>query len=403
VALLIVAAAVLLAAWPAPPPLYAGTATARPDTTWDNRFQAYGNSSGAWNGGDGAQALVLPGGATMWFFADSYLGALSPGETRSPFTTGTAHNSAVLYRNGVLGPTYAGSPGPFGYSGTGDYTWVGPPPPYSPARYELINGDQVIDDGIVYKFFQLADRDLHPGGFGYKLVGTVIESFTIDPATDALYPAGGRPAGVADWAGSDPLLWGAATLAYHGYLYIYGVKPYHRGSDQYPLYLARVPAGGLAAGDAWQYFDGTPGCPGSGGWTADPAAAVPLRSGVSAGFSVSAVGGQLVLLTNDMSGAGSQNNAVAYYAGCPAGFSPGNPRYLVYQPHLPPGYLAYEYRVVPQFSHGASVLVSYSVSTTSLAGNFQVVSRYRPHFLDVRLPATGARPRSSPGRSQGDS
>ncbi len=252
----------------------------------------------------------------------------------------------------------------------------------------------MIDDGIAYKFFQLADRGLHPGGFGYKLVGTVIESFTIDPATDTLYPAGGHPVGVADSAGSDPLIWGAATLAYHGYIYIYGVKPYQGGSDQYPLYLARVPAGGLAAGDAWQYFDGTPGCPGTGGWTADPAAAVPLRSGVSAGFSVTAVGGRLVLLTNDMSGAGSQNDAVAYYAGCPAGFSPGSPRYLVYQPQLPPGYLAYEYRVVPQFSHGASVLVSYSVSTTSLAGNFQIVSRYRPHFLDVRLPATG------PGRDR---
>ncbi len=206
---------------------------------------------------------------------------------------------------------------------------------------------------------------------------------------------------MADSAGSDPLLWGAATLASGGYVYIYGTRPYQRSSGQYPLYLARVPAGGLAAGDAWQYFDGTPGCPGDDGWSSDPAAAVPLLHGVSAGFSVTPVDGQLVLLTGDMSGAPPQNNAVAYYAGCPAGFSSGTPRYLVYQPRLPSGYLAYEYRIVPQYSHGASVLVSYSVSTTSLAGNFSAVSSYRPHFLDVQLPGLKPRPRPSPSRSQG--
>jgi hypothetical protein len=264
----------------------------------------------------------------------------------------------VLYRNGTLGPTYAAAPGLGGYSGNADYTWVTPPPPYPADRYELINGDQVIADGTVYKFYQLADRDLHPGGFGYKLVGTVIESFTLDPATGA-------------------------------YIYIYGVRPYNGEAAPFPLYLARVPAGGLAAGDAWQYYDAAAGCPGSGGWTTDPGSAVPLRTGASAGFSVTDVDGTYVLLTSATSGVGSPSDAVAYYAKCPAGFSPASPRYLVYQPGLPGGYLAYEYRIVPQFSSGTSVLVSYSVSATGPGGNLAAVSVYRPHFLDVSLPGIG--------------
>jgi hypothetical protein len=369
---------------------FAGTAAARPDAAWNALFQAYGNLSGAWSGGDGAQSLLLPDGATVWFFADTFLGETYPGGTRSPATTGLAHNSAVLYRDGHLGPTYAGGPGLGGYNGAADYTWAVPPPSYPATRYELINGDQVIDHGTVYKFYQLADRDLHPGGFPYKLVGTVIESFYVDSATDALSPAGGTPLAIEDSTGSDPVIWGAATLVSGGYVYIYGVKPYNGDAAPFPLYLARVPAAGLAAGDAWQYYDGAPSCsPPASAWVSDPGSATALRTGVSAGFSVTDVNGTDVLLTNDGTSAASASNAVAYYARCPTGFGPASPRYLVYRPRLPGGYLAYEYRIVPQFSSGSDVLVSYSVDTTVVGGNYRDITTYRPHFLDVRLPGIG--------------
>jgi hypothetical protein len=378
-----------------PGPVTAGTALAEPNTAWNALFQAYGNLSGAWSGGDGAQALLLPDGGTLWFFSDTFLGQIGPGVTRSPLTTGIAHNSAVLYRDGRLGPTYAGAPGLGGYNGTADYSWVAPPPPYPADRYELINGGQVIDRGAVYKFYQLADRAFHPGGFQYKLVGTAIETFAVDPATDALTPAGGTPLAVEDSARSDPVIWGAATLVSGGYLYIYGVKPYNGSATPYPLYLARVPVGGLAAGQAWQYYDGTPGCsPPSSAWVSDPGSATALRTGVSAGFSVTDVNGTFVLLTGDTSSAVTANDAIAYYAGCPTGFSPGSPGYWVYRPRLPTGYLAYEYRIVPQFSGGSDVLVSYSLSTTVSGGNFGNVAVYRPRFLDVRLPAIGGRARA---------
>ena len=377
-----------------PGPVTAGTALAEPDTAWNNLFQAYGNTSGTWSGGDGAQSLLLPDGGTLWFFSDTFLGQIDPGGTRSPLTTGIAHNSAVLYRDGRLGPTYA-APGLGGYNSTADYSWVAPPPPYPADRYELINGDQVIDRGTVYKFYQLADRAFHPGGFQYKLVGTVIETFAVDPATDALTPAGGTPLAVEDSARSDPVIWGAAALVSGGYLYIYGVRPYNGSAAPYPLYLARVPVGGLAAGETWQYYDGTPGCsPPSSAWVSDPRSATALRTGVSAGFSVTDVNGTFVLLTGDTSSAVTANDAVAYYANCPTGFSPGSPWYWVYRPRLPTGYLAYEYRIVPQFSDGSDVLVSYSLSTTLAGGNFGNTAVYRPRFLDVRLPAIGGHARA---------
>jgi hypothetical protein len=392
----IAAGFLLSASRPGSESAFAGTAVARPDAAWNALFQAYGNLSGAWSGGDGAQSLLLPDGSTVWFFADTFLGQTGPGGTRSPVTTGLAHNSAVLYRDGHLGPTYAGAPGVGGYNSATDYTWVVPPPSYPAARYELINGDQVIDHGTVYKFYQLADRDLHPGGFPYKLVGTVIETFflssgsSLSPAGDVLGPAGGTPLEIVDSAGSDPVIWGAATLVSGGYLYIYGVRPYHGDSAPFPLYLARVPVGGLAAGDAWQYYGGAPSCsPPTSAWVSDPRSATALRTGVSAGFSVTNVNGTDVLLTGDTSSTAAANNAVAYYARCPTGFSPASPRYLVYQPRLPGGYLAYEYRIVPQFSGGSDVLVSYSQNTTVVGGNYGDIATYRPHFLDVNLPGLG--------------
>lgn len=386
-ALAVAAGALWLAGVGRPGPAFAGTAAVRADTAWDDLFQAYGNSSGTWSGGDGAQSLPLPDGGTAWFFADTFLGAVEPDGTRSPVTTGIAHNSAVLYHDGRLGPTYAEPPGLGGYNGAGDYTWVAPPPPYPADRYELINGDQVIDRGTVYKFYQLADRDINPGGFQYKLVGTVIESFSLDPAADTLTPAGGTPLGIEDSARSDPVIWGAATLVSGGYIYIYGVRPYNGTAAPFPLYVARVPMGGLAAGDPWQYYDGGPGCaPPSSAWVSDPRSAAALRTGVSAGFSVTDVNGTFVLLTGDNSSPLTANDAVAYYAGCPTGFAPGSPEYRVYQPHLPAGYLAYEYRIVPQFSGGSDVLVSYSLNTLLPGGNFGSTLTYRPRFLDVRLP-----------------
>jgi hypothetical protein len=390
-ALVVLAAATIglvhRASSPGPEPFLTGPNIARPDPAWDGLFQAYGNLSGAWSGGDGAQSLLMPDGSTVWFFADTFFGQTYPGGTRSQITSGGGHNSAVLYRDGHLGPTYAQPPGPFGYENMDDYTWVLPPPQYSSTQYEVLNGDQVIVNGTVYKFFQLADKAIHPGGFTYKLVGTVVETFSLNPASDTLTPTGGTPVQVEDTRGSDPIIWGEATLVSGGYIYIYGVRPYNGNANPYPLYVARVPVSGLPAGAPWQYYHGPPGCaPPAAAWQSSPRQATALQSGVSAGFSVTDVNGTDVLLTTDDSSASTRQNAVAYYADCPTGFSPGSPRYPVYEPHLPRSYLAYEYRIVPQFSSGSEVLVSYNIDTVRLGLNFSNVSIYRPRFLDVKLP-----------------
>lgn len=368
-----------------------GDVTAVPDTAWDDMFQAYGDTSGAWSGGDGAQSLRMPDGATTWFFGDTELGPVAADGTRSPLRTGIAHNSALRYADGVLGPPDAAGPGLGGYSPLGDYTWVAPPPGYPETSYELINGDQVIDGGRVFKFYQLADRQLHPSLFPYKLVGTVVESFSLG-RDDTLAPLGGTPVAVQDSADSDPVIWGAALLRAGGYLYIYGVRPYDVTS--FPLYLARVPTGGLAAGAPWQYYAAAPSCGAGRVWSDSPEAAVPLRNGVSAGFSVTLVNGTYVLVTNDASPGPAANDAVAYYAACPTGFSPSGPRHVLYRPELPGGYLAYEYRVVPQFSDGSHVLISYStdslrVDGSCLSENYYDARVYRPRFLDVSLPGIG--------------
>jgi hypothetical protein len=69
---------------------------------------------------------------------------------------------------------------------------VSPPPEYSASRYEVLNGDQLMDNGVVYKFMQLADRDLHPDNFQCKLAGTVLRPGGPRPHMKALTPAASR-------------------------------------------------------------------------------------------------------------------------------------------------------------------------------------------------------------------
>jgi hypothetical protein len=352
-------------------------------------FTDYGDNSGAWSGGDGAQSLLLPDGKTMWFFGDTYLGAINADYTRPPLSTGLAHNSAVLQNGSTLGPTFA-QPRGSGYNFQADYSWVSPPAAYPASQFELLNGDQVMDNGVVYKFMQLADRNLHPQGFAYKLVGTVIESFTYDASNGHLTPSAGTAFEVKDSAASDPVIWGAALLVSGGYVYIYGVQPYNSGS----LYLARAPVGSLADTSAWTYYDASPSCsPGSGAWASGSAQATALMTGASEGFSVTDVNGTFVLLSNDTTST-TPMDAVVHYANCPTGFSAASPSYTVFQPSSPFGYLTYEYRILPQFSDGSDVLVSYSTDTlrqdeSCMAENYYNARIYRPRFLDVQLPAIG--------------
>jgi hypothetical protein len=379
----------------------AASATAGDDSAWDNEFQSYGDTSDAWSGGDGAQSLKLPDGNTMWFFADTYLGQTSSDGTRPPLSTGLAHNSAVLYNasTGTLGPTSAASVSG-SYNFLDDYSWVDPPSQYPSSQYELINGDQVVDGDNVYKFYELADRDIHPDGFGYMLVGTVLEEFSISGNT--LTPVNGTAIGIEDAAGDNPILWGTAVMVSGGYIYIYGTKPYNTsqaptqtGADAYPLYLARVPVGGLFDGTPWQYYDagaGTCEAAATSAWSSNVADAGQLMTGgTSSGFSVTDVDGTYVLLTNNSTG--TYNNAVAYYASCPTGFSSASPHYVVYQSNVPSGYLTYEYRIVPQFSDlaGGEVLISFSqdsglVDASCMLENYYNSTIYRPEFLDVQLP-----------------
>jgi hypothetical protein len=376
-----------------------GTLSVSSDQSWNDLFQRYGDTSGGWSGGDGAQSVQLPAGDTAWFFGDTYLGGISPDGTHGPLSTGVAHNTSVLYSpiSGTLGAVSAAPPGGNGYQWNQDYTWVGPPSGYPATRYELINGDQVFDNGTLYKFYQLADRNINPGGFQYKLVGTVMESFSVNG--DTLTPGAGTPIGVQDSSGSNPVIWGTAVLTPgDGYIYIYGTEPYNANppsGSAYPLYVARVPVGSLSNTAAWQYYAAAPGCnPPASAWSSNAGAATALMpGGTSAGFSVTNVNGTYVLLTNDSTG--TYNNAVAYYASCPTGFSASSPKHQVYAPSVPAGYLTYEYRVVPQFSNGSNLLVSYSQDTTRvdascMGENYYDSSIYRPRFLDVTLPGITA-------------
>ena len=103
---------------------------AHPDTAWNALFQAYGNLSGRVERRRRRTVAAAAGRQHRLVFRRHLSRADLSRRNPLAATTGMAHNSAVLYRDGHLGPTYARRPAFGGYNGTADYTWVAPPPPY---------------------------------------------------------------------------------------------------------------------------------------------------------------------------------------------------------------------------------------------------------------------------------
>nr|BFE86839.1 hypothetical protein GCM10020093_094400 [Planobispora longispora] len=79
----------------------------RPDAEWTRRFAAFGNDNTRtddWTGADGTWSVRLPGGRTLWIFADTFLGTVAGppnrnGEVshwRSPGRAPLIRNSALL-------------------------------------------------------------------------------------------------------------------------------------------------------------------------------------------------------------------------------------------------------------------------------------------------------------------
>jgi hypothetical protein len=346
---------------------------------WDNMFTDYGDTSGRWNGGDGAQSTPLPNGDTAWFFNDSFFGPVQSSGIRALFSNSQPRNMVAIQHGSSITQSFGGPAqnylSPQGYDGT----LVAGPAQYSDqSHYNLTGGDGMMVGNTLYKFYTVMDATGGNSAFPDAPVDTALATFQWDGSTLHL-----TSTQVIPIPNTPTISWGIALLNDGGYTYIYGVEDVSGDQMHKYLRIARVPQGQLTNWNGWEFL-------GDSGWVSSPALSKRVMDYVSDGFSVTDVNGTYVLLTTDTSPGSNPWSAVAYYALTPDGFTTPT-AHPIFAPQLPMGHIAYEYRIHPQFSSGKTVLIGYSVNTLNIdpscmTENYYDASIYRPRFFSAVLP-----------------
>jgi hypothetical protein len=183
------------------------------------------------------------------------------------------------------------------------------------------------------------------------------------------------------------VLFGTTLVEEDGWTYVFGGDDGRAASRPAShAYAARVPEGGLADPNAWQYWSGSAWVPGA---RPRPVLGDGRRKGVGSAFTVVREGGTYVLFTM-AAGPKGLTTVASYWACSPAGpwHGPGKE----FTPPLPQGQVAaYNPQAHPVLSGGGRLVLSYDVNwleTTGAAAQLsRNVSLYRPRFVSLRLAA----------------
>jgi len=316
---------------------------------------------GVWAGGDQALSVALPGGRTLWIFADTI-------SARRSATGGYArglrmrHNSFVIQNRGCLTPV--------------DST---PLPDIDPTHWYWPNS-AIVSGGRLY-IFAMRVRHNSTGWGGFSTYGASVATFSL-PRTGVprLQAVASLPAGNSDGS----ILWGAGVVAQGPWVYVYGTQgvPIAQGAGRRML-VARVPAVRLGDPHALQFY-------GPGAFNPAAASARPViaaRGGVSTSVSVlPAAGGGVTVVSKRSEVFGRY--VAEWTAPTPAGpFTLANATLLSAPSLTRPGELLY----TPQ-THRESRLAGGALLVTICRNNtvFKTLQAngllYRPQFAAVPQP-----------------
>lgn len=216
---------------------------------------AFTASGPGWTGGDQGISVEVPEGRTLWLFGDSFIGTVAPDRSRPP-------GSSVMVRNAAVLQSAAGLQTLVGAGPDGPEAWLKPPEPdlwYWPQ-------DGFVHGGDLY-LVCLTMRATGTGGvFGFAFVRNDlvrVDLATWEQTGRVPYPSAGY-------------LYGAEVLEHAGYRYVYGIEERAAGKR---MVISRIPAFAQPGTVPPAYWDGA-------GWSADPAAALPMLDALSTIYSV---------------------------------------------------------------------------------------------------------------------
>lgn len=329
------------------------------DTALDRAWSAYADTDEGWTGGDSVHVYPLGDDSLLWTFADSFLGPIGPGGTRS--STAPLYHSLFVTQNGDDFQTVVGG---------------------TPARPASLVTTSNPDDVYLSlaglrtrtELQQFLLEDLAPPGTRLTQVptGTVLATY----ALPSLRQLSVTP--LADESAT--IQWGAAVTRWGTDTYVYGATS--AGNDK-SLYVARVHGTDLAA--PWRFWDGH-------GWSDQPAAAAPVAQGVSGEVSVSDVDGMAVLVTTPTTT--SYSPFIVFGTAC----SPTGPFRLaaVIRATYDTGAVGqavygvddvYVYDAVdqPTLNRGSTWLISFDRNVLRYSDLAKNVAVYQPSYLWVQL------------------
>jgi len=380
------AAAALLTG--APPARAAAAAGATPNTALTNMFNAYGDAAGCadWSGADATQSVRLPSGKRAWFFADTYLNAVS--ERPAGFNHSFLNNSVII-QDGTSLRTMTGGNTCRETDTTIPFAQRYAKTPFAepaPASGFFWPGDGILVGSNVVKFFYRNVRQ----GSSWTDTNAAVTSIPVS-ALESTQPISQQPTLIPPryTYGSHPINWGVGLLKVGSTVYIYGAGVVDQFNNR-RLYLAAAAAADLTHADRWVFNTGH----GQNTWSAagDQAAAGPVADDlyVENGFSVASVNGSYWLIQHEPNLNGG--DIVAHPAPTPYGFGGGKVR--LYTPPEGPRDAAhkrqfyYEARLHPGLGAAGTVVVSYNVNSSDVSVGCHTRvdhdgSIYRPRFLNV--------------------
>lgn len=324
-------------------------------------FNTYGDTSGAWSGGDGTASVALPDGRVAWLFSDTFIGGVNADGSRAANTT-MINNSIMIQSDAGLSTVTGGTP-------TSRTALL---PPTDEGFHWVGSGTSA--GGKVLALYNRYVRS-GQGALDVTLQGTTLATF--DATTLAVISTAPLPVGTR-------VAWGADTVVDGTTTYVYGSE-YIASTGMRYAHVARTNAD---YSQAWQFWNGT-------GWSTTEADSARLVSGVGTAFGVQKVGGSWLLVTQQANLAFSPD-VVGYPMGGPTGPF-GNPTVIRTAPEAEtPGTIIYDTHVHPAIAPAGKVLWSYNVNTFTPEANTQDARLYRPRFVETAWPVPTPDPAALP-------
>jgi hypothetical protein len=198
-----------------------------------------------------------------------------------------------------------------------------------------------------------------PGGWDFRADGTALVRFGIRDL---------RPQAVTPIATPSGVNMASAAVTAGRFTYVYGTRDDGAGIKE--AFVARMPARRLSA--RWSYWTGSR-------WSDDPSRAAVIARGVSDQFSVVHIQRHWDLITE----VPMSHEIDEFTASSPAGPWTGQHR-IAGTPSIAHA-ITYNAIVHPEYSHGRTEVVGYSVNAAEPNWVYTDAALYRPRFMTVRL------------------